>query len=54
MTNKEHQELLRLGRLWATGKATKPQMLRHTELSRKSAAERQAAGATSQSTGGKL
>ncbi|MCM3583725.1 hypothetical protein M3795_24970 [Ralstonia pickettii] len=37
MTEKERKEMTRLGRLWATGKATKRQMLRHTELARKDA-----------------
>lgn len=39
MTEKERQEMTRLGRLWATGKATKRQMLRHTDLARKDAAK---------------
>lgn len=39
MTEKEQKEMTRLGRLWATGKATTRQMLRHTELARKSAAK---------------
>lgn len=38
MTENERKEMTRLGRLWATGKATKRQMLRHTELARKDAA----------------
>jgi len=54
MTKKEQQQMERLGRLWATGKATKPQMLRHTELARKCAAERQAAGGNVAVDRGKL
>ena len=38
MTEREKRDLERLGRLWATGRATKRQMLRHTELARKAAA----------------
>lgn len=35
MTTKERKEWLRLHRLWATGKATRRQMLRCMELDRK-------------------
>ncbi|WP_170836177.1 hypothetical protein [Pandoraea sp. ISTKB] len=40
MTQKEKAELARLGRAWACGRATKAQMLRHTELARKDDFER--------------
>lgn len=40
MTHKEKAELARLGRAWACGRATKAQMLRHTELARKDDFER--------------